>query len=463
VAISTINLYSIDRRAPLAMTNTLRCFMSIKKYKIVAVLLLFPTLIIAGEASAEEAPKNLDQLIEELLEHNPELQSLVAQINAAHSAVPQSSALDDPRLSFEASNIPMDDPSLSRTPMSGYQIYLRQKIPFPGKLGLKKKIAKSHESQKIQEHQERLNQLVAKFKVAFFDYAYLTQAIAVSTKTQIHLQALASTLEARYAAGQVPQQDVLKTKLEVSKIKDRLIHQRALQKTLLSRMNRLLGRSRTGPLSIAFSTGTLTQLHMPLDDLRSMAQTARPWLIKEKRQVEEATFAHNLAKRELLPDFDFSAGYRIRDNALNEVIQGEDFFSAGVSINIPLWSFRKQGKKITQTRHHLNAAKQQKEALAQEITYQVEKLFYEAEQLRDQYDLYRSRILPETRAALAASKRSYEANEVEYLNVITNELGLFNNQLALQKYYFEHEKKIAELEMAVGKPLTPSKIKGNTL
>ena len=416
-----------------------------------------------AQSDRDYSEKNLNGLVEELLRYNPQLQSLVAKINASRAFIPQASAPDDPRLSFEASNIPVGDPSLSRTPMTGIQIYLRQKVPFPGKLGLKKKIAESREAQAVEEHLERLNQLVAEFKEAVYDYSYTTNAADISRKTISRLKALTKTLEAKYAVGEVPQQDILKTKVELSKMQERLIQQDKMADILRSRITTLLNRPAKTPLEVVVSENTLTDFPYGLEELRNVAQHSRHWLNKADKIIDEAEYQHKLAKKELLPDFDFSAGYRIRSNAIEGPVLGEDFFSAGVSINIPIWTTRKQGKKVEQTRYLITAAKKEKEALEQEINYQVEKLFFEVEQRKEQYELYRSRIIPESESALVSSRRSYEANEVDYLNVITNELDLFQAQLLMHHYYFEHEKKIAELEMVIGKSLAPLPFTGGAL
>ena len=416
-----------------------------------------------SQSDRDYSEKNLEGLVEELLEYNPQLQSLVAKINAARAFIPQASAPDDPRLSFEAGNIPVGDPSLSRTPMTGMQIYLRQKVPFPGKLGLKKKIAESREAQAVEEHLERLNQLVAEFKEAVYDYSYTTNAADISRKTISRLKALTKTLEAKYAVGEVPQQDILKTRVELSKMQERLIQQDKMADILRSRITTLLNRPAKTSLEVVVSEDTLTDFPYGLEELRNVAQHSRHWLNKADKIIDEAEYRHKLAKKELLPDFDFSAGYRIRSNAIEGPVLGEDFFSAGVSINIPIWTTRKQGKKVEQTRYLITAAKKEKEALEQEINYQVEKLFFEVAQRKEQYELYRSRIIPESESALVSSRRSYEANEVDYLNVITNELDLFQAQLLMHHYYFEHEKKIAELEMVIGKSLAPLPFTGGAL
>ena len=416
-----------------------------------------------SQSGRDYSEKNLEDLVEELLEYNPQLQSLVAKIDASRAFIPQASAPDDPRLSFEASNIPVGDPSLSRTPMTGMQIYLRQKVPFPGKLGLKKKIAESRAVQAENEHLERLNQLVAEFKEAVYDYSYTTNAADISRKTISRLKALTKTLEAKYAVGEVPQQDILKTKVELSKMQERLIQQDKMADILRSRITTLLNRPAKTPLEVVVSEDTLTDFPYGLEELRNVAQHSRHWLNKADKIIDEAEYQHKLAKKELLPDFDFSAGYRIRSNAIEGPVLGEDFFSAGVSINIPIWITRKQGKKVEQTRYLITAAKKEKEALVQETIYQVEKLFFEVAQRKEQYELYHSRIVPESEAALVSSRRSYEANEVDYLNVITNELDLFQAQLLMHHYYFEHEKKIAELEMVIGKSLAPLPFTGGAL
>ncbi|MCG8345227.1 MAG: TolC family protein [Chlorobiales bacterium] len=416
-----------------------------------------------ARSDRDYSKKNPGGLVEELLQYNPELQSLVAKINAARAFIPQASAPDDPRLSLEASNIPVGSPSFSRTPMTGIQIYLRQRVPFPGKLSLKKKIAESREAQAVEEHLERLNQLVAEFKGAVYDYSYTTNAADISRKTIGRLKALTKTLEAKYAVGEVPQQDVLKTKVAVSKVHERLIQQDKMADILGSRISTLLNRPEKNPPEVIVSKKILTEVPYGLEELLKAAQSSRHWLNRADKKVDEAEYRHKLAKKELLPDFDFSAGYRIRSNAIEGPVLGEDFFSAGVSINIPVWTTRKQGKKVEQTRYLITAAKKDKETLEQEINYQVEKLFFEVTQLEEQYELYRSRIVPESESALVSSRRSYEANEVDYLNVITNELDLFQAQLLLHHYYFEHEKKIAELEMAIGKPLAPLPFTGGAL
>lgn len=421
--------------------------------RIIRVTGLILGLLLPSLGAAAPAP-NLPQLVEELLAQNPELRQLLATIQAARMVIPQASALDDPRVGIEVMNLPVQDPSLSQSEMSGIRIYLEQMIPFPGKRGLRRQIARTEAAQAEAEHRERLNQLVAKFKMAYYEYAYLTQALGITQRTIQRLEALVSTLEAKYAANQIPQQDVLKTKLEISAMLERLIPLRQQQAQLAARMTTWLARPAGTRFRARLAAPRLARIGLSLSGLRSAALAARPWLARADAQIDGAHYAHRLAKKELLPDFAFEAGYMQRADDLPAPMSGADFFSAGVSVKLPLWGLRARGKQIAETRYRWYAAQEEKQAIAQEVNYKVEQHYRRLQQLREQYHLVQTRLLPEARAAVAAARTSYEAGEVDYLNVITNELQVFEQELMLQRYAYDHEKTIAALEMTIGQRLS---------
>ncbi len=65
---------------------------------------------------------------------NPSLEHAAALALAATERIVPAGALEDPRLAYEASNVPVGDFDFRSTPMSGHQFGLRQKLPFPGLL-----------------------------------------------------------------------------------------------------------------------------------------------------------------------------------------------------------------------------------------------------------------------------------------------------------------------------------------
>ncbi len=81
------------------------------------------------------------------LEHaeatNPDLDVARAVAEAAEARVYPAGALPDPRFRYELSNVPVSDLDLDSTPLSGQQLGLTQRLPFPGLLGSQREAARS--------------------------------------------------------------------------------------------------------------------------------------------------------------------------------------------------------------------------------------------------------------------------------------------------------------------------------
>lgn len=399
------------------------------------------------------APKDLKELLEELLNYNPELQAIIEKIKSLENRIDPAGSLDDPRFSFEGSNIPISPPALNRTAMTGLQIYYRQKVPWPGKLKLKKRIAKSKTEQEKEAYYERLNQLVSKFKGTYYDYRMTTELLEIYASTISRLRGLGRILEARYSAGDTPQQDILKNQVEISNLEETVVELKERHKILLARMNTLLNRPTGTVLEVKSGWDPFTQIKISLKALLEVAERYRPWLKKSGLQIQQAEYAHKLAKKGLLPDFDFSGGWRFRQNSPGDPVAGEDFFSAGFSLNLPIYAGKKQKKEIAAAYHQKRVQEHLKQATKQEVLFEVEQTFHQLNQLKSQLDILKRRTLPQARAAVESSRVNYEADEIDFLNVLTNEVALLNQRLKQTKYYYEHEKKVAEMEMATGLPI----------
>ncbi len=398
-------------------------------------------------------PKTLEALIGELLRYNPELQGLTEKIKSMEQKVPQAGALDDPRFAFALRNFQVRDFDPNADFMSGFELGFRQMVPWPGKLGLKKKIANSKADQEKAEYLEKLNQLVAKFKSAYYEYQFVSEAAQIYQGSLSRLRGLTQILEARYSSNETPQQDILKNKVEISAIQDTLIQLKEKKNILAARLNTLLYRPQGEPLKIKSVRSTQTPMKVSLEKLRAMAQRERPWLKKSELQIEEAQFQTQLAKKGLLPDFDFGAGYMIRTDGHANPHDNRDMVTLGFSINLPVYAGKKQNRAIQEAVHRKKMEEYMKIATTQEVLYQVEKLFHEIKQLDAQLRLLRSQTIPQSYAAVDSSKVNYGADETDFLNVLTGEISLLNHKVQQVQYRYDYEKKIAELEVATGIPI----------
>lgn len=397
----------------------------------------------------DNQPK-LKSVLNLLLARNPEIQSLLYKIKAAKNHSSQAVWLDDPKIGVEAMNIPTGNPSLSRTPMSGIQLSVKQKVPFPSKLVTKKRIAQAKYNQAQEQYLEQLNQLVAKFKQSYFEYAYTQEALWIHVKNKKRLQSLKRVLEAKYTTGEIPLQDLLKIKVAIGQIENSVITLRQLAKTHQARLNTLLVQDVNS--KVPYSTvKRLNSYPKNLDSLMEKAKTQRPWIQKADFEITEKEKQASLDKQAFLPDFDFMGSYRFRSAATGDPVNGENFISGGVSINLPfLWSAPKHAHKIAESKHKLRSKKNEKQAVVQEVTYQVTQFYHELNQFEQQVRIMQNQIIPSSQSSFNSSKSSYEVGSVDFLDVITAQNSLFTHELNLARYKYDFEKKRALLEMSVG-------------
>ena len=100
------------------------------KGKLVGTILLGTICLIVTPLQAE----TLDQLVNLALTNNPELAAARARWQQFTYQAPQVGSLPDPELSFTFSSYPNDTLASDETPMTGNELRLAQKFPFPGKL-----------------------------------------------------------------------------------------------------------------------------------------------------------------------------------------------------------------------------------------------------------------------------------------------------------------------------------------
>lgn len=412
---------------------------------------LFFLLILVPSAVRAET---LEHLIEELKASNPEVRSLEDGEKAAKERVAQFGALDDPMFELKAMNIPTGNASLKRMSMSGVEAHVSQKIPFPLKLVFEKKIGRLKYSEVQAAREEGVNAVVAAFKMAYYDYGRTHEELFIFERSRKRLTALLNITQARYAAGQSAFEDALKTEIEIENVTAQIIEFTNYKKALIVRLNASLNRPLETSIKFSWSDLSDTSLRFNLSELVSMATEHRPLLKQAEYRSVESVYAHKLARAGYLPDFELGAGYMMRENIPGEAIGGENLFSGGVAINVPwLWTLPRHSKSVSQAAFERSAQKNSETAIKNEISSEVSRLYHEARTLRSKIGLYQTKIVPQAVAAFEATLKSYEAGLADFENVVMSELGLLQHELEGLRYRYENQKKLAELDAAVGRSL----------
>lgn len=420
---------------------------------LICILLVVLCFCLGPVASASPPALTVNEFVRELLDRNPELKSLQHKIESSKSKITSSKGLMDPMLMVDAMNLPVDSFALNESEMSGINLGIKQNLPFPTKLSTRGAIARTRYRQNEYEYQEMLYQLVFKFKAALYELLYTEDALAIHRRNRQRLESLIRVLEAKYTNEGTTQQSLLQTRIEIEKINANLQMLSSKRQMIQARINTLLVRPVGTPVRVAGHSVRIESLGYSLNQLTELALAGRPWVNKSRFSIQEKQKTTSLARQSLLPDFDFAATYTIRQPDSMMGTDGTDFASLGVAVSVPIVNFNRHNHEIKAAQQNEMAEKQKHGMIEEEVKNEIAEIYYELENIRSQIHLYSSRIIPQLHSMVSTSQKTFETGATEYINLISAQRMLFDNQLKQTRLRYDCMKKQAELEMAVGQPI----------
>ncbi len=396
-------------------------------------------------------PLNLESLIKEGLENNPQRKALGEDIKAAESRVSQASALPDPTLSLNLLNLPISNLGFDQEPMSGKQVAFKQGLPFPGKLKLKAEISSVGVNLTESQYAEATNGLVKSITKFYYDIFYTDEAIATIDKNQQLLREFLKVAEQKYVVGKGLQQDVLKAQVELSLMTERIINLRQKREQLEAGLNQLLNRPVTQDVPAAqrpvFKAQTLS-----FDQLRELAIQNRPLLDFWKNRLLQSDRKIALARKNLLPDFAVTAAYTQR-SVLTNGLGGADFLTTGISLNLPIYARSKQKQQVVEQQIMQKSLEERRESVLQTVERDIDNALTELNKTADLVELYRSGIVPQAGQSLESSLIGYQTDKVDFLTLISSQMTLLKLELEYTRLISTYYKNIAELEFIIGTSL----------
>ena len=402
-----------------------------------------------NRVQAQEEVKRLElkQLIADALNNNPELTAHQEGLKAYGERPAQEGALEDPRLTIGVMSLPVDTFDFNQEDMTTKQIELMQRLPFPGKLGLKKEMATKEYLAASQGVEEKKLEIIKKVKTLYFDLYFVNKALDITEKNRGLISTLTKITETKYSVGEGIQQDVLKAQVELSKVSEESITLKQQKETIKAELNSLLNRLPQSPLPDPPEI-EITPASLSLEKLQEIALDKSPRLKRLAQMIEKNKVAYSLAKKDYYPDFDVAVSYGQRNDS--RLVDRADMVSASVSIPLPLWYKNKQDKKVEETHCSVNVAQAEHVAAKNEIFYRIKDLTAKEEKQKALIDLYRTGIIPQARQSLDSAIAGYRVNKVDFLTLLDNRMTLYNYEVFYHQTLADYEKNLAELEEVTG-------------
>ncbi len=417
-------------------------------------------LLIVGGAVAHDvtgaetaaAPLSLDAAVTMAEQRNPGLARLRADAAAMDAVPPQRGALPDPVLSLNAANLPTDTFDLDQEPMTQIQLSITQSLPFPGKRRLRRSVAEHAAAAAHHRYAEGRLALVADVRAGWWTLFQLDRAVEIVTRNQRLMRDFVEIAHTRYRVGDGLQQDVLLAQLEQSRLAERQLGLEGRRRAAAARLNALLDRPGYERLRLADAppNDRLPDLP-PTATLITRAHAARPLLETQRTLLDAADSQLDLTRREAYPDLRVGAGYgyrRGRDPLRDE--PRPDFFSVMLSIDLPLHYRSKQGKAIEQRMDERSGQRLALDDALRTVEGEITAHCADYEAARRKALLLRDTIVPQAQQTVSSMLAGYQVNKVDFLNVISAQITLYNAQIDYYSALAEAKQTLARLASVVG-------------
>ena len=396
-------------------------------------------------------PLPLNWCLERAQQTNPSIAVDEAAAAAAAHRVSPAGALEDPRFSYEATNIPVGDFDFNSTPMSGNQLRLMQKFPFPGVLSNREEAARAGASAATEDLEDQRLRVAAVVESRWAELGFAQRALEITDANLELLRQLTEIAETKYSVGSGLQQDVLRAQVELT----RLLEERLRRIEALAVAEAQLAAALDLPPQTLFPRTAGLRDESPLPEIAPLLgrlDDTSPLLHALAERVEEAERLHRATEFEGYPDFDLEVGYRIRQHVHDDPVAGDDFVSAGVTLRLPV----NRGKWREKTAER-GALVRRAEAAYRDgrarLRDAVRTTFAALERADAEVALLETGLVPQTRQSLDSSRSGYQVDKVDFLSLIDSQVRLLDAELSLVRAVADRRAAFAVLESAIGKEL----------
>lgn len=409
---------------------------------------------------------DLDSLVARALVVSPALRTARARLTSARARVAPAGARPDPMLMLGVQNLPVTQPGFSDF-MTMKMVGVSQTIPYPGKLGLQTAAAARESDAAAASLAAARLDVARQVRDAYYDIAYTDRALAITAQNQRVLLDLTQVTQAQYSVGTGAQTDVLRARLEATRLAQEANTLQEDRVSALARLNALLDQPSGTPLgAVAFperiqrlaapDSGVAVHFAsaelgapvagsplLPLDSLQRLAEQMSPALRSHTAMIAAQRERVALARKATLPDVSVSVQYGQRNGF-------RDMVTALVSVPLPLQHRRKQDEEVASATAELTALESEHQEQINALRADIAARYADVERARTQLAFSTAAILPQARATLASATASYQVGRVDFTSLIDAQAAVFNYETAYWRSLADFARALAELQRTVG-------------
>lgn len=423
------------------------------------------SLVVLSANLAHADSYSLENAVTTAQRQDPWLQGSLKRQESLDARSVEAGSLPDPSVSLGMANLPIESFDFSQEPMTQFKVGVSQIFPRGKTLSLKREKLQKLSEMQPHARADRNAQVAVTVAQLWLDTYRSEQAIYLIEQDRGLFEHLVDVAQSSYTtgSGKTRQQDLVRAQLELTRLDDRLTRLYQQREMSLAKLGEWLGdpvislsENENSDSLIELKAPSLIQERDRSAKLRQLSDilSRHPKIKRIDQKINAFDSGVKLAKQSYKPQWGVNASYGYRD----QTPMGDDradFFSVGVSFDVPLFTGKRQDKKVQSAEAELEAVKTERTLVLRQLKsgYDSAEVMYL--RLVERKFLFDSRLLKEMAEQAEASLSAYTNDDGDFAEVVRARIAELNARIEALHVDIDMQKNIAQLNyFQAGSPST---------
>ncbi len=346
--------------------------------------------------------ETVSELIEKAKKNNPQLKKIEKELYILKEKTKFAGKLFSPRIS-----IAIAGSRIWKDPIQALELKLKQRITFPRKLSLEKKVA--IEEYKIQYYTLRLTQLqiIRQIKEIAYKIWLLKQIKKILERYHKELLRLYSLANIMKKDGRADDLDIERISLYISMLEKEKIEIENEKLENFAALERLVN----SPVKDVAAKPLVPELFEDFKQLEELLRYSSPKLKAVEEELKKIAYSYYLAKMIFYPDFDVSIRYHIAPKI-------EDALEFSASWDLPIWKKFKEQEIVLREKIKEITIREQWIDTYNFLKLTLKENYIKIKKSKKVFKLIKYSILPKSKKTYQLTLKKYNKGEMNINDVL---------------------------------------------
>ena len=374
-------------------------------------------------------------------------QSISARAQALRHQSVADGQLSDPRFKLGAVNFPVDSFARGQEPMTQLQFGVQQTFPRGHTLRYSRSRTSAMAGVETAHAAERRLSVLRSVRKAYLELYFQLQNEKILAEHERLFSRLLDVTQRQYAVGRDNQHDVLLAQLELSLLRDRRAEIAGLKEAAVAQLSKWIG-AQYAVLPLPDEQPVLPAV--PALDGIITDLSRHPLILAHDRRIDASRYQVSIAEEQYKPGWSIDVTYSERTGSDLQGGGREDFLSAMVLMDVPLFTGQRQDKRVLAGRQRHLAAKFARTDQLRELARQAGHIHASWRQLGKRYEFYESHTIIEAQQNADTTLKAYRNDVADFTTLMRARLLELNTRLAMIRLSVERAKVQSDLLYFVG-------------